>query len=151
MLRGKLQNNTWKSTCNRLSGTKRWWPYRIELKLSSQMSNPGIANWLAKDSTRSRSSPMSLLLSRAFRNCLWNFPCSRGTALAIWAALKRKSATVSKSDSRQPLDVIAGVPEQITKNSLIVFPYETWTSIYKLHSEYVREDKMSIRNKNEKT
>lgn len=80
------------------------------LKKVFHQSNPGIANWAAKVSTRVLSSTISLLLWRPFRKAFCIFPCSLCTALAICAALSKKSAIVSKSPSTQPLDVIAGVP-----------------------------------------
>lgn len=68
-------------------------------------------NWEANASTRFRSSNISLLSCRPLRKSFCFFPCSLCTARAIWAALRRKRAIISKSDSTHPLDVIAGVPE----------------------------------------
>lgn len=76
-----------------------------------QLSKPGNANWDANVSTWFRSSTISLFCWRPLRKSLCCFPCSLCTAKVIWAALKRNSAIISKSDSTHPLDVIAGVPE----------------------------------------
>lgn len=78
---------------------------------SSYTSNPGMANCEAKDSTRLRSSITSLLLLSPLRNSFCNFPCSLCKVLVICTALRRKSAIDSKSPSKQPLVVMAGVPE----------------------------------------
>lgn len=82
-----------------------------------QVSYPGISNWDANVSTRLRSSTISLLFWRPLRNSFWYFPCSLWTDTVIWAALRRKSAIVSKSDSTQPRVVIAGVPAKTNKQT----------------------------------
>lgn len=79
-------------------------------------SKPGIANWVAKFSTHVRSSIISLLFWRPFGKAFCNFPCSLSTAHVICAALWRKPAIISKSPSRQPLEVMAGVPERTNTN-----------------------------------
>lgn len=78
--------------------------------MHTHTSKPGIANCDAKFSTWLRSSMISLLFCRPLRNSFCIFPCSFIRLLAIWVALMRKSAITSKSSSKQPLVVIAGVP-----------------------------------------
>lgn len=114
-----------KPKINVKKGCWLWICYNVQEAISSwvayqklfYISNPGIANWVAKFSIRFRSSIISLLLWSPFRKAFGNLPYSLCTVLAICAALRRKSATVSKSASRQPLDVIAGVPERSYKRA----------------------------------
>eukprot|EP00959_Pyramimonas_sp_CCMP1952_P183017 3827091-Pyramimonas_sp.AAC.1 len=94
---------------NPLRGVHNKWgmAYRDLFMLSSKL---GMGKVLAKASTSALRAATSALFSRPTTKSFSILPCDACTLMQICAARCRNSPTLTKSASKRPLEVMAGVP-----------------------------------------